>query len=130
MRRPVLRHRRADEGQASVELALVLPLIVLVLLGVVHVGELVSDYIMVTHAAREGARAAAVDDDPEAAERAVRANNGLDPRRLGIETRRGDGPGSRVTVAVTYRVPDDIPLLRWLVDDVELRGEATMRVER
>jgi Flp pilus assembly protein TadG len=133
MRRPSPHPRRrgaGDQGQATVELAIVLPLVVLVLLGVVHVGHLVRDHMMVTHAAREGARAAAVDSDPRAAERAVRATQALDPRRLRVETRDRGGPGSRVTVAVRYRFANRIPLLRWVVGDVELGAEATMRVER
>ena len=64
-------HRpRGDRGQAMVETALVLPLVVLFLLAVVQVGLVVRAQVLVTHAAREAARAAAVDPDPAAAGRA------------------------------------------------------------
>jgi hypothetical protein len=108
----------------------VLPFIVLLLLGLVHVGELVSDYIMATHAAREGARAAAVDTDPRAAERAARAAGGLDPHRLRVEVRNRGRAGDRVTVTVRYRAASPVPLLRRFLGDVGLTAEATMRVER
>ena len=52
----------ADRGQSTVEFALVLPLVVMVLLLVVQVGLVVRDQVLVVHAAREAARAAAVGD--------------------------------------------------------------------
>ncbi|HWI04001.1 MAG TPA: TadE/TadG family type IV pilus assembly protein [Acidimicrobiales bacterium] len=51
-----MRRGRADEGQASVELALVLPLVMMLLLAVVQLGLLVRDQILVVHAAREAVR--------------------------------------------------------------------------
>ena len=52
---------RGDRGQATVELALVLPILVLILAGVVWVGQLMATQVQLEHAAREGARAAAVE---------------------------------------------------------------------
>ena len=49
---------RAQRGQAAAEVALVLPLVALVLLGVLQAGLVLRDQVLVTHAAREGARAA------------------------------------------------------------------------
>ena len=54
----------------------------------------------------------------------------LVPARLTVESRGRGAPGSRVTVDVTYRAPTRVPLIGRLVDDVELRARATMRVER
>ncbi len=65
-------HRRNDRGQATVEFALVLPLLVVCIAGLVWVGQVVTLQVRLEHAAREGARAAAV--EPEfAADRARRA---------------------------------------------------------
>jgi len=55
--------RDGDRGQATVEFALVLPLLVLCLAGVVWVGQLMSVQVQLENAAREGARAAAVEPD-------------------------------------------------------------------
>ncbi|HEY3141208.1 MAG TPA: TadE family type IV pilus minor pilin [Acidimicrobiales bacterium] len=121
---------RADRGQATVELALVLPLIVVLLMALVQAGLLVRDEILVTHAAREGARAAAVDENPEAAEQAARAAAALDPAALTVTVKGRDGPGSRVTVHVTYRRPARLPLLGRALGNVTLQASATMRVER
>lgn len=121
--------RRCERGQATVEAALVLPLVVLLLLSVVQVGLLVRAEVLVTHAAREAARAAAVDDDPQAAAHAAELATTLDPHRLTVHVAGRDGSGSRVRVDVTYNAPTDVPLIGSLLGDVTLRAEATMRVE-
>ena len=106
-----------------------LPLVVLLLLAVVQVGLLVRAEVLVTHAAREAARAAAVDSDPQAAARAAALSTTLDPHRLTVHVEGRDGPGSRVRVDVTYSAPTDVPLIGSLLGDVTLHAEATMRVE-
>ena len=52
---------RNDRGQATVEMALILPLLVLCIAGIVWVGQVMAMHVRVEHAAREGARAAAVE---------------------------------------------------------------------
>lgn len=128
--RPAGASRRADRGQATVELALVLPLVVLVLVAVVQVGLLARDQVLVTHAAREAARAAAVTDDPAAPRRAAEQAGPLRPERLQVTTTGRRGVGSRVRVEVRYRAPIRIPVIDRVIADVELQGTATMRVER
>jgi TadE-like protein len=126
-------HGRADDrdgGQASVELALALPLVVVLLMVVVQVGVVVRAQVLVTHAAREGARAAAVDTDPAAARRAVEASSALDADRLSVVVANRDGPGSRVRVEVGYRLATDLPLVGSLLPDITLAAVTTMRVER
>jgi Flp pilus assembly protein TadG len=51
-----IRSRRGQEGQAIIELALTLPLLLLVVFGVFDFGFLFQRYEVVTNAAREGAR--------------------------------------------------------------------------
>lgn len=123
------RGRGADRGQSTVELALVLPVVVLLLLVLLQVGLVARDVVLVAHAAREGARAAATDRSPSAARRAVEASSGLDQDRLTVRTSGGRTPGSRVRVEVTYRVPTTVPIVgRWLGDRT-VRTSVTMRVE-
>ena len=122
--------RRADErGQATVEAALVLPLVVLLLLAVVQVGLLVRAEVLVTHAAREAARSAAVDPDPQAAARAAALATTLDPNRMTVRVEGRKGPGSRVRVDVAYTAPTEVPLVGPLIGDVTLHVSVTMRVE-
>ena len=56
--------RPGERGQATVEFALLLPVLVLALLAVLQVAFVVRDQVAVVHAAREAARAASVDPDP------------------------------------------------------------------
>lgn len=58
---PFQKLRRHDrDGQSLVEFALVLPLLLLLLLGIINLGYMIFMYAQINHAAREGARAAAV----------------------------------------------------------------------
>jgi len=118
-----------EGGQATVELALLLPVVLLLLLAVLQLGLLARDVVLVTHASREAARAAATDPRPAAAREAARASGGLDPRRLDVEVTGRAEPGSRVRVEVTYRAPTSVPLVGSLLADRRLRSAATMRVE-
>lgn len=106
-----------------------LPLVLTLLLGVVQVGLVVRDQVLTIHAAREGARAAAVDRRPGAARTAALAGTGLaaDATQVTI-VNRGE-PGSRVRVEVRHRSPTDVPLVGALIGDVEVRAVAVMRVE-
>ncbi len=123
------RRVRDAGGQATVEAALVLPFVMLLLLAVIQVGLLVRAQVLVTHAAREAARAAAVDPDQQAAIDAADDATTLDRSRLAVSVEGRNGPGSHVTVRVIYRSPTDVPLVGALLGDIDLEGEATMRVE-
>lgn len=132
MRRPDphLGRGAGERGQAAVELALVLPLVAVLALMLLQVAVVVRDQVLVIHAAREGAREAAVNADPAAARQAATAGASLEPERLEVGTSGRAGPGSRVKVGVTYTSPTDIPVVGVLVGDVELSGSASMRVEQ
>lgn len=52
--------RRGDEGAAAVEFALVLPLLVLLVFGIIDFGRLYYEQITLTDAAREGVRVVAL----------------------------------------------------------------------
>lgn len=97
---------RGERGQATVEVALVLPVVAVMVLLVVQAGLLVRDQVLAVHAARAGARAVAVDPRAEAAERAVSAA-GLGSRaRVRLTGELAPGGIATVTVAVDpVRVP-------------------------
>ncbi len=60
MSRLLFRGRRSGRGQALVEFALVFPLLIFMLLGLVDLGRAVYAFSALSNAAREGARVAAV----------------------------------------------------------------------
>jgi hypothetical protein len=112
-----------------VELVLVLPVVAIFALVVVQVALVARMQLLVTHAAREGARAAALDPTVTAARDAVVAGAPLDPAHLDVTIAGGRAPGDRVTVQVRYRAPTDVPVVGPLVPDVVVTATATMRVE-
>lgn len=111
------------------EVALVIPLVAVLALLLLQVAVVVRDQVLVIHAAREGAREAAVRAEPDAARRAALGGASFDPERLEVTTSGRAGPGSRVRVAVTYASPTDVPVVGALVGDVKVSGAASMRVE-
>jgi Flp pilus assembly protein TadG len=112
-----------------VELALLLPVIVLLLLAVLQVGLVARDVVLVTHASREAARAVATDSTPGAAARAAEASSGLDDERLIVRSSHRGDTGSSVRVVVTYRSATNVPIIGALIGDRTIRSTATMRVE-
>lgn len=119
-----------DAGQSTVELVLVLPVVVMAMLAVVQIGVIGHDQLVVWHAARESARAAAVAPDQAVARRAaLSAGATLDPARLTVGLRGGSNTGELITSSLTYRAATTVPVVGRLVGDVTLRAEVTMRVE-
>jgi hypothetical protein len=119
-----------ERGQATLELALCLPFLALLLAALVEVGLVVGDQARLWHAAREAARAAIVDPDPSAA-RAAAVRTGLHGVRVSIDPDPAHRvQGEPLTVSLTYEPDGRIPLVGELVSQVALRAEATMRIER
>lgn len=126
-RRPVRRRLRACGcgGQATVELALCIPLVVVMVLGVMQVLVLARDQLRVELAAREGARAAVVSAEPTAAARAA-ANRVIPGRTPAVSTTvRAD----TITVRVSTRAQSTLPIVGRWIRDVELSARATMAIE-
>ncbi|PWB43468.1 MAG: pilus assembly protein TadE [Dehalococcoidia bacterium] len=121
-------HQIEDEsGQALVEAALAIPVLLLLVFGVVAVGRVTEGKVAVQAAARESARALAVAPSEEqgvidalAAAEAVAAGYGLDGGQLTIKVDSGGfARGATVTSEVRYSVSlSDLPLLGFLDVDV------------
>jgi hypothetical protein len=116
-------------GQAAVELALALPLVFLLLLAMTQVGLVVRDQVLLTHAAREAARQAAVEPSTEGARRAALSGSPLDPGRLVVELSPGSPAGGRVSVRLRYTSVTNLPLVGPLVPDLAMESRAAMRRE-
>jgi Flp pilus assembly pilin Flp len=113
-----MRHARDEHGQTAVEFALVAPILIVLLLGIIQIGIAFHDYVTITDAARAGARQAIVarfgPGNFDAAKQAVRNSApGLDQVKLipQVTDPSGMTAGSLVTVTVTYPYAIDIPLL-------------------
>ncbi|MFM8861297.1 MAG: TadE/TadG family type IV pilus assembly protein [Acidimicrobiia bacterium] len=121
---------RGDRGQSTVELALILPLVVLFVLLLLQAGLVVRDQVLLTHAAREAARAASVatGDRAVAARRSAERSSALASDRLAVDTELVDD-GRSVQVVVRYHSVTKLPFIGSLVPDPILRTTAAMRIE-
>ena len=122
------RRGRSQAGQSTVEFAMLLPVLVLAVLVLVQGGLVVRDQLLVQHAAREGARAAAVSESVTDVQDAAGRAGPLDRNRLTV-TRSGRQPGQPVRVAVRYRCRGAVPVVGRLMDRFTLSASVTMRAE-
>ena len=115
-----------ERGQATVEFALILPMVVFLLLAILQTALIVRDYVGVVHAAREAARAASVDRDPDAATTAARRVL----RGANVDVGSRPAIGGPIRVEVRYVSHTDLPLVGLLFPDPVLHATAVMRTER
>ncbi|WP_338748801.1 TadE family protein [Janibacter alittae] len=124
-------HRWHDRGAAAVEIAIILPMLLLVIGGIVDFGRFFFYEVTLTNAVREGARVAVVDDAADVELRVRTATNNM----TGITVVPGScSPGGDVSVTATY------PSFTWFVLDpamgmfgsemtLEPKAKAVMRCE-
>jgi len=106
MNRPPSRGRTArDRGSVAVEFALVVPVLLLIVFGIIDFGRALNAQIVLTGAAREGVRLAALGDTNAAVQAAVTA---AAPDLSGVTATvvqncpLGAGPTTNATVDVSY----------------------------
>lgn len=120
----------SQRGQTTVELALCLPVLVMLVAALVEIGLLVGDQARLWHAAREAARVAVVDPDTADVKSAAE-RGGLHPIEIELHPQAPYRvQGRPLTVSVRYRPPGRVPLLGELLRTVELQAGATMRIEQ
>jgi hypothetical protein len=116
---------RRDRGQAAVEFALAVPIVVVLVLGVVQVFVIGARQVALEQLARNGARAASVAADPASAARAEIARSAdLEGLRVDVDT-----DGRHVIVTVRYTDPTSVAIVGRLLGGVELSARATMQRE-
>jgi Flp pilus assembly protein TadG len=121
-----------ESGQTMTEFAIILPVLVVLLFGIIQFGILFNNYMTLTDAVRAGAREAAVsrnDADPTGATTtAVRSSAAdLNQSNLAVTVNSPWQAGTDVTVTATY--PWSISLLGWVVSGGTLQSKTTERVE-
>ncbi len=106
------------------EVALALPFLCVVLLGVGQVAVVARDRLAVQLAAREAARAASVTSDHATARLAAERAVSLRPLRVTVT--EGDGT---ITVTVAYDDPTDVPVVGAALPSITVSATVTMAVE-
>ena len=117
------RRGQDDRGAAAVELALVLPILILLLGGIIDFGFAFNGQISLTHAAREGVRFEALQtgDPIDEAEKAFAAPGMGTPTAFRVQGCADDGSQAEIRVESAY----DAFFLPFL--NRTLEGEAVMR---
>jgi Flp pilus assembly protein TadG len=123
---------RSERGQSMTEFALVLPLLVMLLFGIIQFGITFNNYISLTDAVRAGARKGAVArhlDDPEGSTVAAvqEAATDLDPDDLQINVTSTWTPGEEVSVSASY--PYAIKVMGVTIKSGRMNSSTTERVE-
>ena len=130
-----MRQLRNDKrGQAMVEFAIVLPLLLILLIGVFEFGRAWNVYHAVTDAARLGARSAVV-ADPVTTQDSVYAIIKRALRRASIDTtaatitltgwRSGSGTPATVNIQVPYQFVFLRPFMRWSTSKANITLQST-----
>ncbi|WP_090445603.1 TadE/TadG family type IV pilus assembly protein [Natronincola peptidivorans] len=128
--------RKSENGQALVELALVLPILLLLVFGMIEFGRVFGTQLVILHGAREGARAAAVGASDTEVVAIVQNRTSpltLDASKLTVEVtpsdvsrQRGDG----VAIQVQYPVKIYAPFISAIMNDsYTVSGRVMMRME-
>jgi Flp pilus assembly protein TadG len=122
----------SEQGQTMTEFAIVLPILVVLLFGIIQFGIAFNNYVTITDAARAGARMAAVSrqasDPVGACTNQVRSSaNDLDQSQLIVSCSSAWTIGSDVTVDVQY--PYSIDLFGVVVKSGNLHTVMKERVE-
>ncbi len=125
---------RDQRGQAMVELALVLPILLVLLMGAIEFGRIYHNHLIITNASREGARVAMLGrSDADIVNRVNQAATGLDPAGLQTTVTPASSQrtsGTMATVEVRYSTSLVFPLFENFVPNpLPITSRTTMRVE-
>ncbi|MDY0223271.1 MAG: pilus assembly protein [Desulfobacterium sp.] len=126
----------SETGAAMVEFALILPLLVLLLLGIIQFGFIFNAQITLTSAVREGARHAVVGNtDEDVKQRVIDYSTALLLKLNKIEVKdKEDAKGNKtkeVTAEGTVDLVMPLPFLEKLIENLfPLKAKSIMRNEK
>ncbi len=125
---------RNKKGQSLVEFAILLPILLLLLMGILEFGIMLNSYLTIHNAAREGARLGIVaGSDIDIKELIINSSPNLEPGRLVVnitplEASRKSGDTLKVEIIYNYQVT--LPIISNIVNRVVvLKAQTSMRIE-
>lgn len=142
-------HRRrhnAEEGAAAVEFALVVPILLLLIFGIINFGIVLAQQLSISNSARQAARFAVVDvegracGDIEAEARSAAVTIGMEPDDPTYALTGATGPCARpcadsidttdLTVTLSYYSDFVVPMpIPGLPSGLDIEGEGIFRCE-
>ena len=123
---------KSQKGQSLVEFALVLPLLVLLLFGIIDFGRIFHAYLTLDHAGREAARIASIGkNDTDVRQAAVddAVSIGLTEGRVDVSPTGTRTSGTKVSITITYPIDFLTPVIGEIVGSITLSDTTVMRVE-
>ncbi|HEY8891448.1 MAG TPA: TadE/TadG family type IV pilus assembly protein [Clostridium sp.] len=123
-----------EKGQSLVEFAILLPVLLLLLMGILEFGLMLNSYLTINNSAREGARLGIVEgSNPEIYELIKTISPNLDSENLEVNITPNDGSrksGDTITVEVVYNYKVTIPIISNILGNVMvLKAQTSMRIE-
>ena len=116
---------RTENGQATVEFALVLPFVILAVASLFVAARVIADQLALWHGAYAGAYAASIEpDNAEAIQQAVEAETGI--TSVTVSTTRND-PYITVTVTKSHTIP--LLIFGWSVRAFTLKADVTIHIQ-
>ncbi|KKK36318.1 hypothetical protein WQ57_19710 [Mesobacillus campisalis] len=121
---------KSEKGQSLVEFALVLPILILVLFGIVDFGRVFHTYLTIDHAGREAARAASIGKTgPEAEQVAVNSGGSINLTTAHVNVTTG-ASGTDARVVIDYPFSFITPVIGNLLSGgFTITNTTVMRVE-
>lgn len=131
---PTKKLLKSKKGQAMVEMAIVIPILLIILMGIFEFGRIFNTYIILTNASREGARRAALGaSDTEVNEKINNAVLYLDSTNLTTlitPSKSSRKRGSEVKINIQYDVDIIAPIIDTIIPNpFHLETQTVMRVE-
>lgn len=123
-----------EKGQSLVEFALIIPVVLLILLGILEFGMMLNSYLTISNASREGARQGAIgSSDSDIQAKIMEISPNLDDMDILVEITPTEGSrrrGDMVTISITYNYEVINPLISSIINNsVQLKSQTSMRVE-
>jgi Flp pilus assembly protein TadG len=119
----------SERGAVAVEFALLAPILIMLLLGIMEFGRAYNTQMVLTNAAREGARVMAIENNQSAAIAAAsRASSSLGPLNMEFSTSPVAStpaicsPTNQVTLVVRY----SLKTMTGIAGPFDLQGRGTM----
>ncbi|WP_419955714.1 TadE/TadG family type IV pilus assembly protein [Neobacillus niacini] len=120
---------KSESGQSLVEFALVLPLLVVLLFGIIDFGRIFHAYLTIDHAGREAARAASIGkDETNIKNVAVTQGTSIGLTSGQVNVASGSS-GADATITITYPINFLTPVIGDIVGSITLKDTTVMRVE-
>ncbi|MGB6057713.1 MAG: TadE family protein, partial [Microthrixaceae bacterium] len=141
-RRSTALPQRRERGAAMLEFAIIMPVFLLLVLGIIDFGATFNDYNSVRQGVREGARQVVVADwslpgctsgtSSQRAQCVTSARIDLDPARTKtrIQLETTYEPGEQITVCSMYQARSITGMFGSVLNSTVLRSRITMRIEQ